>query len=163
MRVALLSDIHDHITHLLQALIAAREQGCTHLLYMGDMARISTFRTLREEWPYAIDLVFGNNEYERAAFQRAAQQWHSTTLHGDFADLVLGGRHIFFTHFPWTAAKAAESGGYDAVFFGHTHVPEMQNTGNTLLVNPGEVYGRQGTPTIGVYDTESNTVRIITI
>lgn len=163
MRVALLSDIHDHITHLLQALLAAREHECTHLLYMGDMARLSTFRTLREEWSYAIDLVFGNNEYELAAFQRAAQQWRSTTLHGDSADVMLDGRRIYLTHFPWTAAKAAESGEYDAVFFGHTHVPEILNMGNTLIANPGEVYGRQGAPTIGVYDTESNTVRIITI
>ena len=34
MLVALLSDIHDHTTHLLLALQAAREQQCTHLLFM---------------------------------------------------------------------------------------------------------------------------------
>lgn len=163
MLVALVSDVHDHTTHLLLALHEARAQGCTHLLFMGDMAGLSTFRTLREEWAHPIDLVFGNNEYETAAFQRAAEQWHHTTLHGATADLVLDGRRIFFCHLPWTAAKAAESGLYDAVFFGHTHAPETLSIGSTLVANPGEVYGRQGTPSIGVYDTCTNTVRIIHI
>ena len=163
MRIALLSDIHDHTTHLLLALQVAGEHGCTHLLFMGDMAGITTFRTLREEWPHGIDLVFGNNEYERTAFRDLAARWSNTTLHGDTADLRLAGRRIFITHLPWTAAEAARSGRYDAVFFGHTHTPEQFMLGDTLVVNPGEIYGRQGTPSIGVYDTETNAVRIITI
>lgn len=163
MRVALLSDIHDHTSHLLLALLAAEEQGCRHLLFMGDMAGMSTFRTLREEWRHPIDLVFGNNEYETGAFRRAAGQWPDTTLHGEYADIILDGRRLYFTHFPWSAAKAAESGLYDAVFYGHTHVPELLKTGRTLIANPGEVYGRQGVPSIGVYDTETNSVSIINI
>lgn len=163
MRIALLSDIHDHTNHLLLAVHAARAEKCEHLLFMGDMASLSTFRTLREEWGHHIDLVFGNNEYEISAFQRAAQQWHRVTLHGECADIILDGRRIFFCHLPWTAAKAAESGNYDAVFFGHTHVPEVLTVRNTLVANPGEVYGRQGKPSIGIYDTESNTVRIVNI
>lgn len=163
MLVALLSDIHDHTTHLLLALHAAMERGCSHLLFMGDMAGISTFRTLREEWPHGIDLVFGNNEYDTHTFLRMAEQWPGTTLHGMQADILLANRHIFFTHLPWQAMKAAETGLYDAVFYGHTHCPESRQMGTTLLANPGEVCGRQGAPTIGVYDTDSNTIRIITI
>ena len=68
MLVALLSDIHDHTTNLLLALHTAQEQGCSHLLFLGDMAEASTFRTLRDEWPHPIDLVFGNNEYEIKSF-----------------------------------------------------------------------------------------------
>ena len=163
MLVALLSDIHDHTTHLLLALPAAGQEGCTHLLFMGDMTSASTFRTLREEWKHGIDLVFGNNEYELGVFRKMADKWPQTTLHGDEAYLTLDGRRIFFTHLPWAATKAAESGKYEAVFFGHTHCAEQWNLGSTLVVNPGEVYGRQGTPSIGVYDTETNTARIIPI
>lgn len=163
MKVALLSDIHDHTTHLLLALHAAQEHGCTHLLFMGDMAGMSTFRTLREEWAHPMDLVFGNNEYEQRAFEQAARQWRNTTLHGEYADIALEGRRIFFCHLPWTAAKAAESGLYDAVFFGHTHKPEVLTSATTLVANPGEVYGRQGAPSIGVYDTSTNSVSIIRI
>ena len=163
MLVALLSDIHDHTTHLLPALCAAKQERCSHLLFMGDMAGFSTFRTLREEWGHHIDLVFGNNEYEITAFQRAALQWHRVSLHGEYADITLDGRRIYFCHLPWTADKAAESGRYDAVFYGHTHIPEVRMHGSTLVANPGEVYGRQGKPTIGIYDTETNSVRIVNI
>lgn len=163
MMVALLSDIHDHTPHLLLALQAAHEQGCTHLLFMGDMAGISTFRTMREEWPHDIDLVFGNNEYETDAFTHMAQQWDRTRLHGRAADITLDGRRLFFTHLPWHATKAAESGLYDAVFFGHTHTPEMLTIGKTLVVNPGEVYGRQGKPGIAVYNTQTNTATFVHI
>ena len=138
MLVALLSDIHDHTTHLLLALHTAQEQGCTHLLFMGDMAEASTFIMLREEWTM-------------------------TTLHGAQADIVLDSRRIYFCHLPWQAAQAADSGLYDAVFYGHTHTPEVRHAGRTLLANPGEVYGRQNPPSIGIYDTVDNSVRIIPI
>ena len=163
MLIALLSDIPDHTTHLLLALHAAEQEGCTHLLFMGDMASASTFRTLREEWEHGIDLVFGNNEYELGVFRQMAETWAQTTLHGDEADITLDGSRIYFTHLPWSATKATESGLYDAVFFGHTHSAEQRQLGGTLVVNPGEVYGRQGAPSIGVYDTETNTARIIPI
>lgn len=163
MLIALLSDIHDHTTHLLMALHAAREMGCTHLLFMGDMAGTSTFRTLREEWPHGMNLVFGNNEYDTHTFFRMAEQWSDTTLHGMQADITLDTRRIYFTHLPWSAVKAAETGLYDAVFYGHTHCPESRQIGTTLLANPGEVCGRQGAPTIGVYDTNSNSIRFVTI
>ena len=163
MLVALLSDVHDHTTHLLLALHAAREEGCTHLLFMGDMAGFSTFRTMRDNWEYPMELVFGNNEFEKHAFCRAAEKWSQTQLHGDAADIVLNSRRIFFTHLPWTATRAAESGHYDAVFFGHTHEAEIQQVNETLVVNPGEVYGRQSKPSIGVYDTITNTAKIVCI
>ena len=162
MLVALLSDIHDHTTHLLLALQTAREEGCTHLLFMGDMAGTSTFRTLREEWPHPIDLVFGNNEYELQAFQRMARQWEHTHLHGDEAELMLDGRRLYFTHLPWVASRAAESGKYDAVFFGHTHRAEQFCVNRTLVANPGEVYGRQSQPSLGIYNTNTNEVHIVT-
>lgn len=163
MLVALLSDIHDHTTHLLLALHAAKEEGCTHLFFMGDMAGISTFRTLREEWPYGMELVFGNNEYEIKSFERLASQWDKTTLHGHEASLQLDGRSIYFTHLPWAASRAADSGQYDAVFFGHTHTAEQMHRGRTLLANPGEIQGRQSAPSIGIYDTVTNTVRFLTL
>lgn len=163
MLVALLSDIHDHTTHLLLALHAAREAGCTHLLFMGDMAQASTFRTLQEEWSYPMDIVLGNNEYELTAFSRIAEQTDMTTLHGNNADIVLDSRRIFFCHLPWVATQAAASGRYDAVFYGHTHTPEVTQTRSGILANPGEVYGRQNDPTIGIYNTCTNTVRIIRI
>ncbi len=169
MLIALISDIHDHSTRMLLALAHAQELGCTHLLCMGDVAELSTFRLLCEEWQQGADIVFGNNEWHRESFLRVADEYPHVTHHGDRASICLGGRNIFFCHYPHQAARAAEGGGYDAIFFGHTHraelYPATEENGRKLplFVNPGDIQGRYGKPGIAVYDTESNTARLITL
>ncbi|MBR2314231.1 MAG: metallophosphoesterase family protein [Akkermansia sp.] len=163
MLIALFSDIHDHTTHLLLAVHAAKSRGCAHILFMGDMVSSSTFRILREEWTGGIDLVLGNNECEHDTFQHMAGQWPQTRFHHYLGNIIMDGRKLFFTHLPRDAAKAAGSGKYDAVFFGHTHQAEVLQVGSTTVANPGEIYGRQSSPTIGIYNTSSNTVEIIRI
>ncbi len=163
MRIALISDIHDHSTRLLLALARAQGEGCRHLLCMGDVASLSTFRLLCEEWPPGLDLVFGNNEWHRESFLRVADEYPHVTHHGDTAHVTLGGREIFFCHYPHVAAREAESGRYDAVFFGHTHRAELHpaTAGEPLILNPGDVQGRFGKPSLAVYDTETNAARIL--
>ena len=124
MKLAILSDIHDKEDNLLLALNKAQHLQCEHLLFLGDMTSLSTFRTLREGWPHGIDLVLGNNEWQLAEFKRAAKQWPRTTLHGKQGDLCLGGRRLFICHLPCPAELAAQSGLYDATFYGHTHEAE---------------------------------------
>lgn len=163
MLIALISDIHDNIGHMLLALRQARQMGCTRLLCMGDLAELSTFRTLREEWPNSIDLVFGNNEYNRKSFLKLAADMPDTRHHGDEADLLIDGRRVFLAHYPETAARALDTDRYDAVFFGHTHVAETLVIRRTLVANPGEVAGVRQPASFGIYDTADNSVRIFWI
>lgn len=160
MKVALISDIHDNDGNLVQALSLAESAGCTHLICLGDMVHSATFRTLRRSWAFGIDLVFGNNERERTLFRRMAEDFSNTTLHGDTGEVELGGRRIFFTHLPEHAQNALAAGGFHAVFFGHTHQVFNKTFGNTLVANPGEITGRGGHPSFGIYDTGDNTVSI---
>ena len=163
MKIALLSDAHDHISNLLTALHYAQEQQCTHLLYMGDITELSTLQLLLESWTYALDLVYGNNEYDRKAHIQLVQGFPQATHHGEAADICLQGRHIFFTHYPHQATIAADSGKFDAVFYGHTHVAEQRYVHHTLLANPGEIGGVRRVPSFAIYDTDYNDVRFCTI
>lgn len=157
MLVAVLSDVHDHVTRLLTALAHAQAAGCTHLFFTGDAAALSTFRLMAEEWPHGMDAVFGNNEWERTAFARFAQGCKGVHLHGDEAEVLLDGRRIYLCHYPHMAAKAAAGGGYDAAFYGHSHCAESTMVGTCLLANAGEVCGeRYGIPSIGLYNTADN-------
>lgn len=164
MKIALISDIHDNAGNLVQALSLAEAAGCTHLICLGDMVHSSTFRTLRTSWAFGIDLVFGNNERERSLFRRMAESFTNTTLHGDTGELELEGRRIFITHMPERmperAQNALAAGAFDAVFFGHTHLVFNRTFGHTLVANPGEITGRGGNPTFGIYDTDTNSVSI---
>lgn len=158
MLTAVLSDIHDNISNLLTALWQAEKAGCRHLLFTGDIAELSTLRTLREEWEYGIDMVFGNNEWDRGAHIRLAAQFHNLKHHGDIADFMLDGRRIFMSHYPHEAERALHSGLYDAVFYGHTHKAELREYGNALIANPGEICGVRCSPSFAVYDTSTNTL-----
>ncbi len=158
MLVALFSDIHDKLGNLDAALLRAKECGCKHLLFMGDMSSAATFRHLLASWSQGIDLVFGNNEWEQKLFEHLAQSRQGVALHGDAGEVELGGRRIFLTHQPRHAERAALLGNYDAIFYGHTHRADLRpaDAGHPLIVNPGDIQGRYGTPSFAIYDTMSN-------
>ena len=161
MIVGLISDIHDHTDHLHTALKQLEAAGCKRLLFLGDMADLSTFRTLRYSWEHDLDLVLGNNDYPRGDFLAAAEQWPATRHHGVSADLLLDNRRIFMTHEPIYALQAALSGKYAAAFFGHTHRAEQRMVGSTLLANPGDIQGRYGEPSYALYNTADSSFSII--
>lgn len=160
MLVAIMSDVHDRQRNLLTALKRAKELGCEHLLYLGDFVHPSTLQVMLESWLQPLDFVLGNNEYELEAFDALASQRANVHFHGYDGDAVLGERHIFFTHTPHDAiSRGLNSGLYDAVFYGHTHASAAFTAPDkTLMVNPGELYGRRESPGFAVYCTRSNTV-----
>lgn len=163
MRIVLISDIHDHIDRLLDALTQAEALQCSRLLCMGDLAGLAMLRILRNKWPHDIDIVFGNNEYDRHSFLNLAQQMERIRHHGDEGDMELAGRRIFITHYPQAAARALNTDRYHAIFFGHTHIAEKQTIRHTLIANPGEIAGIRAPASFGVYDTEENSVQIFYI
>ncbi len=158
MKIALLSDVHDNINNLLAALQGAKEAGCTHLFYMGDIVEHATLNLLLEEWGQPADIVFGNNEYDKAAHLQLTRQYPQARHHRYEAELCIDGRKVYFTHLPYQIAAKAESLNYDAVFYGHTHVAEQYSHQGTLIANPGEVGGVRRPPQFGIYDTQTNSV-----
>jgi hypothetical protein len=69
---------------------------------------------------------------------------------------------VAINHYPAIARGLAE-GNYNAVFYGHDHTSFNGEVGATLLANPGEIMGRFGTPSFGIYDTEANSFRHVPI
>ena len=59
------------------------------------------------------------------------------------------------------AQALARTGDYSAVFRGHTHDRHEHRFGDTLWVNPGEVLGWKGHPSVAVWDTEANVVALV--
>ena len=157
-----MSDAHDEQQNLLKALRRAEADGCRRLLYLGDLCTVETLRLMRRAWQHELDLVPGNNDYPRAAFQECAREWEKTRMHGDTAHLLIDERRIMMTHIPGYALQlAAESEKYDALFFGHTHRPVSSIVGHTLVANPGDLQGRFAAPSFATYDTQSHCVTIV--
>jgi len=156
MKIAVLSDIHDNIWKLEKVL---KELGeAQELIFCGDFCAPFSLGMLAEGFRGPIHVVFGNNDGDKLLLSQVAAKAGNVTLHGEFAELELGGRKIAAIHYPAIAAGLAASGRYDLVCCGHSHKYEAKRVGRTILLNPGEVMGRFGLSTYAIYDTETGGV-----
>lgn len=160
MLAAVLSDTHDHIGNLRRALSLASERGAGLLIHCGDL--VSPFM-LRELAAFGgpVHVVFGNNEGDILLLSRVAAGLPNLTLHGLLGQLELEGKHFAFTHTPELARPLAESGRFAAVFCGHTHAALTERVGECLLLNPGDVMGKDARPSFAIYDPEAGRAEMV--
>jgi len=161
MRIAVISDSHDHLHAIRAALRKAKEAGAEALIHCGDLVApfvISELKTF--EGP--VHVVFGNNDGDVFLLNKVAAD-SNVTLHGNLATLMLGGRKLLVVHDPGTAEAYAAAGGYDAVFYGHIHLAGEKTVGGTLLVGAGELMGFKEKPSFAIYDTETNAAERVSL
>lgn len=156
MKIAVLSDSHDNIWNLERALDQVRQLEAGALLFLGDFCAPFTLKQVAEGFERGpIHAVFGNNDGDPFLLSQIASNFDHFTLHGQFAELEIERRKIAMNHYPDIAKRVAESGAFDAVFSGHDHLKYVHKIGGGIWANPGEVMGRFGEPSFGIYDTES--------
>jgi putative phosphoesterase len=161
MRIAVLSDIHDNIWQLDRVL--SRVRGADALIFCGDFCAPFTLTQLAQGFEGPVHVVWGNNDGDKWLLTRNASAAGNVTLHGELAELELGGRHIAANHYPHIARQLAESGNYDVVMYGHDHTAHLEQLDKTLLLNPGEVMGRFGKSTFAWYDTVTGQAEIVAV
>lgn len=163
MTIAVVSDIHDNIWNLERALEGIGTHSCERLFFLGDFCAPFTLAQLADGFSGPIDVVFGNNDGDTFLISKVASGYDHVTLHGHMAHIDVGGGAIALNHYPDISRRLAESGAYTAVFSGHDHKKYVEKLGSTLWANPGEVMGRFGEPSFGVYDTERGSFEHIPI
>ncbi len=151
MKIAVMSDVHDNIWKLEAALLQA--QPAELLIFCGDFCAPFTLKQIAEGFAHPIHVVFGNNDGDRFLLTRIASKFGHVTLHGEFAHLTLNAYHIAVNHYPEIARPLAQSGQYQAVFYGHDHTHHIETMGACHLINPGEIMGRFGKSTFVIFDT----------
>jgi putative phosphoesterase len=154
MLVAVLSDCHDNIWNLQKVLAEVR--GAEAAIFCGDFCAPFSLKMLADGFSGPVHAVLGNNDGDIYLLLSIAEKSASFHLHRPVGLIELGGRNIAIAHYPEVGEALARSGQYDAVFSGHTHRSEVQTIGTTLWANPGEVMGRFGRPSYGLYDTAQN-------
>ncbi len=123
------------------------------LIHCGDLCAPFSLDMLGAGFAGPLHVTFGNNDGDILLLTRIAAKYPQMTLHAPSGEVEAGGRRLAFVHYPDLGEGLAALGRYDTVFVGHTHKPTQQHIGKTLLANPGEVMGRFGRPTYGIYDT----------
>ena len=154
VRIAILSDIHDHLDALRRALERAR--GAEAVLCCGDLCSPFVVPVLGE-FAGPVHVVFGNNDGDRFRIAARAAEHPHVTVHGEFADLAIGGRRIAMQHFDDIGRALAGNPAFDVVCFGHSHRFGIERVGGTLAINPGELYGGlTGATTFVMYDSDAH-------
>ncbi len=157
MKLALCSDSHDNLAAVKGML--SQLEDVAALFFCGDFCAPFTLKAL-SAFRGPLHVVWGNNDGDQWLLTEVAHQADNVTLHGIFGEVTLGDFKVAFIHYPKVAYALARSGMYDLVCYGHDHTAHMEQIGNTLLVNPGELMGRFGRSTYALVDTEQRTAWI---
>jgi hypothetical protein len=155
MRIAILSDTHDHVPNLRAAVRYCDAFGVTMIIHCGDL--ISPFM-LEElaKFGGAVHLVYGNNAGDQHLIsQQCGTRYPAIDHHGVLGAVEAGGLKIAFTHYPIMAKGLASQGSFDVVCCGHNHIYKTEKINNTLLINPGELMGKDVQPGFAILDSVS--------
>ena len=161
MIIAVISDSHDNIWNLRKAIAVMKAEKTEGIIHCGDFVAPFMLKEL-EQAEIPVHGVFGNNDGDQYLLTRSALTAHQNiTLHGLIGRTDWGGRKFCFTHYPEVAKGLALSADYDMVCFGHSHVYFQEKRGTAILLNPGEIMGKDGSPGFCLVDTDNMEVRRI--
>lgn len=167
MKIAVLSDSHDHLGNLRKALDQVVKRHVETIIFCGDLCAPFTASILGSvEVP--VYACLGNVDEDQITMaEKGGKNITWTGLAKEFGEVKLDGKNIAFVHYPKLAELLAKKGDYDAVFHGHTHVSRNEKVANTLLVNPGPVCGihkgKYKKATYAIYNTTKQSAVIVNI
>jgi putative phosphoesterase len=146
-KLGVISDTHGELAVTIEAVRLFRERGVSAIIHCGDIGSegvIEAFRGIETHF------VYGNTDGE-AEFLRDTARRTGNKLHGWFGSLELDGKQIFFLHGHQNARfeDETESGKWDLICYGHTHIQSLQMFRETMLLNPGAIK-RVATPTVAI-------------
>ncbi|QDT67289.1 phosphodiesterase [Planctomycetes bacterium MalM25] len=149
MRIGVVSDTHGSVAHTRPAIRMLESLEVEAALHCGDIGSEEVIE-LFAPWP--THFVFGNCDYDHAELRRAIEA-AGQTCHGLFGEVELGGVRIALLHSHERSRfeEAIASDRYGLVCYGHTHVADQEQHGETLVLNPGALY-RANPPSIAVVE-----------
>lgn len=166
MILGVMSDSHDDVDSIERAIEIFQRMGVDEVIHLGDL--ISPFSLdpiVSSGIPFRI--VRGNNDAEVLLAIRSLER--GGIFHPSPAEIDYDGTRLLIFHgfgdkelTKFTAISLASSGRFDLVFYGHTHEVHVEEVGETLILNPGEVCGvLTGRKTVALVDTEAKKVEVI--
>lgn len=158
MKIAVMSDTHDHIWRLDLALTLML--NADRIIHCGDLCSPFVIKHIGEAARgRPVDVVWGNNDGDPRLICEVASSYHNIALHGQFAELRIDDLVVAVNHYPEIAEPLAASGKFDLVCYGHDHTAYESRVGKCILLNPGELMGMKGKSTFAWFDTVTCSIR----
>jgi len=155
MKIAIISDTHDNLATLNQAIDWINKEKIDLLIHCGDVCSQKTLEILIKKFEKPIHLVLGNADDKNLKKTRK-----NVRIWGKTGEIEVAKKKISFTHFPEEAKKIIRSNKYNLVFYGHTHRPWERKKNKCRVVNPGNLAGIFYKATFAVYDTENDKLEL---
>lgn len=162
MKIAVISDSHDHIWNMRRMVQQANDLGVELMIHCGDLISPFMLEEL-DAFRGKIHLIFGNNSGDQVLLMKRLKTRPQVQFHGWLGIITAGGLRVAFVHAPEIANSIARSGEFDMVFFGHTHLWHMEKIKGTILLNPGEIMGKKEPAGWALIDSETREVEQVLI
>ena len=145
-KLGVISDTHGRLTETVLATRLFLEHDVQTVIHCGDIGSSDVVKAFQGiETHFVLGNMDGTGESLRIAVEATGNH-----LHGWFGTMELAGKRIAFAHGHLPQfEQELESGNWDLICYGHTHVASLQMHGSTLLLNPG-AFTRVFRPTIAI-------------
>jgi len=127
-------------------------EGVEAVLHCGDFVAPFALLPFKKLNCGRFFAVFGNNDGEVNGINAIASG-NGWTIEKMPLELELAGKRIAVIHEPDPLEKMANSGKYDLILYGHTHMQKVERVNGCTVINPGEGGGwLSGIATFAVLD-----------
>ncbi|MGQ9707606.1 MAG: metallophosphoesterase [bacterium] len=151
MRIGILSDTHDHLDKVREAIALFNRLEVSQVLHCGDIVArfvLKEFRRLQAP----LQFVYGNCDGDQEALAEEVKRL-GYKIDPPPLSLQIAGKRVVITHKPVEPIPDC-----DFYIHGHTHRVRYQ-PGMPVVINPGETCGwLTGRGTAAVLDIENNEV-----
>jgi putative phosphoesterase len=162
MRVGLLADTHDRVPAVAEFARLFRNAGAELVLHAGDYCSPFALRPLSTaNLPLAG--VFGRNDGDREGLRAEAAKGVGVELYESPHSVEVNGTRVLLVH-DIGEVSARSVSGHGIVIHGSTHLRQLRECGESLVINPGEACGwLYGPPTAAVLDLVTKQVEWVTL
>jgi len=162
MQLGVVSDTHDNLDHVQQAVQLFEAEGVERVIHCGDIVAPFSATPFDSE-AFEFYAVRGNNDGEWALANVVDD---FGTYLGECGQLTVDETSIAVYHGTNKLLREAlaKSGEYDYVCHGHTHERTVDDHGETVVVNPGglPIEGADDTFSVAVLDTGRSGAEAVT-
>lgn len=158
MKIGIISDTHDNLDRVEQAMEIFQTRGVEEVIHCGDFVAPFVPLKMKAAGFSKIHAVYGNNDGELLMLNAVFKDTDSIQKQPAF--ITIAGVSIAVMHEPMPP-HVMDALPVDVVCYGHTHDAVVRN-GKPVIINPGECCGwLRRRATVAILDSETIQAELI--
>lgn len=157
MLIGVISDTHDCLMQIEKAVKFFKEKNIDAVIHAGDYNAPFALKSFFSDLKVPFYGVFGNVDGEKSGL---TEKSGGGITEGPRV-IELGGKSIMVVHNIKKINLDDTQHKYDVIIYGHTHKANIDKTGKSLVLNPGECCGFvEGKSTVALLDLDKMSAEI---